>query len=464
MADLSIYRNWQMPDVGAFYQARDAAQQRRMLADELQRKRMEKAEEKARQNKLLDIMQQGYTPETTQVSFEAETPNALIDAIQPQQELPRPDNLVMRPEFMQQGGQSISLQGRPEQTAADIIPQFGERTETKTPESYDMANTINRLLAGGFNREAQELAKLQQDATGGGGDEKWFGNTQIVTDETGAQKLVLTSNLGNVQYKKLDGRIGEAVKEDAGDRWIYRDKITGAALFDSPKSLTPEQQLSNDPEHRGALAGAIAAGSETGKRGAEEQADAEKKAEASARNINTISNMLSLVDSGYLDGTFAGSGRRVLADITGVGSDDPRYANTQKLINLSTRLMLDAKPSGIGNMSNSEWDILRDVVGNPLKGTRSAYRAALQTILDIEKGNYGAALKKFRSEVKTGYLSDKKNQKQTPPAGRTRAAMLEKLNMTESQFRNELFKLEKGTPEQKARAAQFRKEFDSLPR
>lgn len=463
MADLSIYRNWQMPDVGAFYQARDAASQRRAVAEELRRKRDAEDLVRQRQNKLLEIMSQGYTPETTDVDIQVEPANALLAAIQPQQELPRPDNLVMRPEFMQQGGQSISLQGRPEQTAADIIPQFGERTETKTPASYDMANTINRLLAGGFNKEAQELANLQQDATGGG-DEKWFGSTQIVTDETGAQKLVLTSNLGNVQYKKLDGRIGEAVKEDAGDRWIYRDKITGAALFESPKSLTPEQRLSHDPEHMGARAGAIAAGSEAGKRDVAEQADAEKKAEASARNINTISNMLSLVDSGYLDGTLAGSGRRVLADITGIGSDDPRYANTQKLINLSTRLMLEAKPSGMGAMTNSEWNILRDVAGNPLKGTRSAYRAALQTIMDVEKGNYGAALKKFRSEVKTGYLSDKKNQKQTPPLGRTRAAMLEKLNMTESQFRNELFKLEKGTPEQKARAAQFRKEFDSLPR
>ena len=356
MADLSIYRNWQMPDIGAFYQARDAAQQRRMLADELQRKRMAEAEEKAQQNKLLEIMQQGYTPETTQVSFEAETPNALIDAFQPDSGVQRPANLVQRPEFMQEQQFSGVLKNQParaEQTSpTDIIPVVN-RTEKTTPESFDFDKTIKRLLGGGFNEEAQELAKLQQDATGGGGDEKWFGNTQIVTDETGAQKLVLTSNLGNVQYKKLDGRIGEAVKEDAGDRWIYRDKITGAALFDSPKSLTPEEKLSNDPEHRGALAGAIAAGSETGKRGAAEQADAEKKAEASARNINTISNMLSLVDSGYLDGTLAGSGRRVLADITGVGSDDPRYANTQKLINLSTRLMLEAKPSGMGAITTS---------------------------------------------------------------------------------------------------------------
>jgi len=473
MADLSIYRNWQMPDIGAFYQARDAAQQRRMLADELQRKRMAEAEEKARQNKLLEIMQQGYTPETTQVNFEAEMPNALLDTLQQESGVQRPANLVQRPEFMQEQQFSGVLKNQPAYTAqtspTDVIPSVN-RTEKTTPESFDFDKTIKRLLGGGFNEEALKLMKAQQEAESAskGDDEKWFGSTQIVTDQNGNQNLVLTSNLGNVQYKKLDGRIGEAVKEDAGDRWIYRDKVTGAPLFESKKATTPDTAIKEDIEHQADKAAAITRATEEAKSEEKRRDEAQStlaQSQSILGKVNAIKEIMGR-KGGVFWGTAGDIGTKAFSKVTGIGNKDA-LSNTEALGVYTEGLVLGRKPPGMGGMTDSEWARLERAMGSPSSMTREGYMAALKAVEAIAKGDYEQALHIYRTGVapKIGKIDAAGGKAENiPPTKRTKTEFLKRIGKTEPEFREWVFQMKKGTTEQKAKAAQWETQFNKLER
>ena len=477
MADLSIYRNWQMPDIGAFYQARDAAQQRRMLADELQRKRMEEAEEKARQNKLLDIMQQGYTPETTQVNFEAEMPNALLDTLQQESGVQRPANLVQRPEFMQEQQFSGVLKNQPAYTAqtspTDVIP-FVNRTEKTTPESFDFDKTIKRLLGGGFNEEALKLMEAQQEAVTGSADSLHGSPDTIYNPEDKKYYKLSMTKSGELIYQPINGLPLQAYINPfniGGTTIVGATKgegIKGDGVKRITNTLSPDAAIKEDIGHQ------VKKASEVTK--AEEEAKSEEKRRSGAQNTLAQSqSVLQKVDGikriinqegGVFWGTAGDVGTKVFSKATGIGNKKT-LANTEELGVYTEGLVLGSKPPGMGAMSDSEWERLERAMGNPSSMTREGYMAAIKAVEAIAKGDYEQALHIYRTGVapKIGKIDAAGGKAENiPPTKRTKTEFLKRIGKTEPEFREWVFQMKKGTTEQKAKAAQWETQFNKLER
>lgn len=474
MADLSIYRNWQMPDAGAFYQSRNAAEQRRILADELRRKREAEDLARNRQNQLLNIMSQGYTPESTDVSVDAES-NALASVLQQPSGVQRPDNLVQRPEFMQEQQFSGVLKDQPqvmERQAPDIFPKL-TRAETTTPASFDFDQTINRLLGGGFNAEALELMKAQQDAATGGADSLHGSPDTIYNPNDNTYYKLSMTKSGNLVYKPIEGTPLQAYLSpiDVGGTTILGGTkgggISGGGITRIDKTLTPDTALKEDIGHQTDKAAAVTRATEEVKGEEERRAEAQDTLAQSQAVLGKVKAIKEIVGrkGGVFWGTAGDVATKVFSKFSGIGNKDA-LANTEALGVYTEGLVLGSKPPGMGAMTDSEWARLEKAMGNPSSMTKEGYMAALQSVEAVANGNYEQALHTYRAGVAPALdkIEGAGKKTTTAPVKRTKAEFLKRTGKTESEFRNWVFQMKKGTPEQKAKAAQWEKQFNELER
>jgi hypothetical protein len=138
------------------------------------------------------------------------------------------------------------------------------------------------------------------------------------------------------------------------------------------QKLWQQTQMEIEKERRAAE---LAAEKAKAQAGAKREAEIPKIENA----LKIISKIDELVDNAYIGGGIgARTGRGAM--VVGVNLDDAKAANTAAIKALGTQLKFMAKPPGMGAMSDSEWGIIKEAVGDPDSGTPESYRAALQAL------------------------------------------------------------------------------------
>tara|TARA_A100000171_G_scaffold4204_2_gene3447 strand:- start:7778 stop:8914 length:1137 start_codon:yes stop_codon:yes gene_type:complete len=113
------------------------------------------------------------------------------------------------------------------------------------------------------------------------------------------------------------------------------------------------------------------------KEGAKAEAAQGAQARESSRVLGMLEQMEALVQQGVYGGGILDRAGRIAAG-AGVPFDEERAARTQQLRQMATELKLQAKPPGMGAMSDSEWQILKEAIPNPDAGTPEQILAGIE--------------------------------------------------------------------------------------
>ncbi|WP_417216607.1 hypothetical protein [Alcanivorax sp.] len=113
------------------------------------------------------------------------------------------------------------------------------------------------------------------------------------------------------------------------------------------------------------------------KEGAKAAAAQDAQARESSQVLGKLDQMETLVQQGVYGGGILDRAGRMAAG-AGVPFDDQKAARTQQLRQLATELKLQAKPPGMGAMSDSEWQILKEAIPNPDAGTPEQILAGIE--------------------------------------------------------------------------------------
>lgn len=198
---------------------------------------------------------------------------------------------------------------------------------------------------------------------------------------TGVQSTFTTQD-GKLGYLTRDGRtvITEQPVErsfqvrDYGDQPFVFDSKTGAIMpvggqAGQAAMTAAESQRQAEVEQTRQEAAA--------KEGAKAEAAQGAQARESAQVLGKLDQMEALVQQGVYGGGILDRAGRMAAG-AGVPFDDQKAARTQQLRQLATELKLQAKPPGMGSMSDSEWQILKEAIPNPDAGTPEQILAGIE--------------------------------------------------------------------------------------
>lgn len=198
---------------------------------------------------------------------------------------------------------------------------------------------------------------------------------------TGVQSTFTTQD-GKLGYVTRDGRTvvtDQGVQRsyqarDYGDRpFIFDSKSgqlipVGGAAGDAALSAADQQRQAEVQQTRQeAMA----------KEGAKAEAAQGAQARESSRVLGMLDQMENLVNQGVYGGGILDRAGRIAAG-AGVPFDEERAARTQQLRQMATELKLQAKPPGMGSMSDSEWQILKEAIPNPDAGTPEQIQAGIE--------------------------------------------------------------------------------------
>jgi hypothetical protein len=113
------------------------------------------------------------------------------------------------------------------------------------------------------------------------------------------------------------------------------------------------------------------------KEGAKAEAAQGAQARESSRVLGMLDQMENLVNQGVYGGGILDRAGRMAAG-AGVPFDMEKANRTQQLRQMATELKLQAKPPGMGAMSDSEWQILKEAIPNPDAGTPEQILAGIE--------------------------------------------------------------------------------------
>lgn len=198
---------------------------------------------------------------------------------------------------------------------------------------------------------------------------------------TGVQSTFTTQD-GKLGYLTRDGRtvITEQPVQrsfqvrDYGDQPFVFDSKTGAIMpvggaagSATVDAAERQRQAEVEQERQKAMA----------KEEAKNLAAQGAQARESGQVLSKLDRMEQLVQEGVYGGGILDRAGRMAAG-AGVPFDDQKAARTQQLRQLATELKLQAKPPGMGSMSDSEWQILKEAIPNPDAGTPEQILAGIE--------------------------------------------------------------------------------------
>lgn len=198
---------------------------------------------------------------------------------------------------------------------------------------------------------------------------------------TGVQSTFTTQD-GKLGYLTRDGRtvITEQPVQrsfqvrDYGDQPFVFDSKTGAIMpvgGEAGGAALSAAERQRQAEVEQARQEAMA------KEGAKAEAAQGAQARESSRVLGMLDQMETLVQQGVYGGGILDRAGRIAAG-AGVPFDEDRAARTQQLRQMATELKLQAKPPGMGSMSDSEWQILKEAIPNPDAGTPEQILAGIE--------------------------------------------------------------------------------------
>ncbi len=207
------------------------------------------------------------------------------------------------------------------------------------------------------------------------------GGISGASGNTGVQSTFTTQD-GKLGYLTRDGRtvITEQPVQrsyqvrDYGDQPFVFDSKTGAIMpvgGDAGSAAADAAELQRQAEVEQARQEAMA------KEGAKAAAAQDAQARESSQVLGKLDQMETLVQQGVYGGGILDRAGRMAAG-AGVPFDDQKAARTQQLRQLATELKLQAKPPGMGSMSDSEWQILKEAIPNPDAGTPEQILAGIE--------------------------------------------------------------------------------------
>lgn len=198
---------------------------------------------------------------------------------------------------------------------------------------------------------------------------------------TGVQSTFTTQD-GKLGYLTRDGRTvltEQPVQRsyqvrDYGDRPFVFDSKTGAIMpvgGDAGGAALSAAEQQRQAEVEQARQEAMA------KEGAKAEAAQGAQARESGRVLGMLDQMETLVQQGVYGGGILDRAGRMAAG-AGVPFDEQKAGRTQQLRQMATELKLQAKPPGMGSMSDSEWQILKEAIPNPDAGTPEQILAGIE--------------------------------------------------------------------------------------
>lgn len=319
---------------------------------------------------------------------------------------------------------------------AELTMQGKEREATKGAMDADLANA--RVFVGALGSDFEQLPPEQQS-------QRWqMARQQLIGidpsnedmpeafDPNGYNMIkgmaALAGHAGNngVQstFTTKDGRLGYVTRDgrtvvtdqdvqrsyqvrDYGDQpFVFDSKtgaispVSGAAGSATVDAAERQRQAEVEKTRQEALA----------KEEAKSQVAQGEQARASAQVLGKLDQMEQLVQKGVYGGGILDRAGRLAAG-AGVPFDEGRAARTQQLRQLATELKLQAKPTGMGSMSDSEWEILKEAIPNPDAGTPEQilagieqFRKTVQARTQEPGPSQAGASKRFRYNPETGEL------------------------------------------------------------
>lgn len=262
--------------------------------------------------------------------------------------------------------------------------QFDPEDDAHIPQQYDA----------GFMQQIQGLA--QQAGAG-----KNNGVQSTFTTQDG--KLGYVTRDGRTVVTDQDVQRSYQVRDYGDQPFVFDSKtgaimpVGGAAGAATESAAERQRQAEIEQERQKALA--------------KEEAKAEAAQGAQAREsgqvLGKLDQMEQLVRNGVYGGGILDRAGRMAAG-AGVPFDEGKAARTQQLRQLATELKLQAKPPGMGSMSDSEWQILKEAIPNPDAGTPEQILAGIeqfrQTVRSRMQQPAQSGAQRFRYNPQTGDL------------------------------------------------------------
>lgn len=198
---------------------------------------------------------------------------------------------------------------------------------------------------------------------------------------TGVQSTFTTQD-GKLGYLTRDGRTvitDQPVERsfqvrDYGDQpFVFNSKtgaimpVSGSAGSATIDAAERQRQAEVEQARQEALA----------KEEAKTQAAQGVQERESGQVLGKLDRMEQLVRQGVYGGGILDRAGRMAAG-AGVPFDEGKAGRTQQLRQLATELKLQAKPTGMGAMSDSEWAILKEAIPNPDAGTPEQILAGIE--------------------------------------------------------------------------------------
>lgn len=290
-------------------------------------------------------------------------------------------------------GQEQALQrGQKQMTLQDYKIQDEER-KSERDLAIDMGKAAEYVLGQPPELQAQEFERAKQ----------FYGDMGIDVSQATLEDLPMLADYGRQAAGGEQGRYGRIqaglkTDETGVETPVFFQGSTGQAGYREVPGITPMTT-----GYKAEEAGAITAAKETEKLKAQIAASGElteiavKKAEAlgaakarsegEAEEIKTaktiqdifpsLERMEKLADEGIYTGNLAGQASQWLSK-KGIVLDQEKLNRTTRVRQIATRLKLDGKPTGMGAMSDSEWDILAQMIPDPESATVEQLMAGIK--------------------------------------------------------------------------------------
>ena len=291
-----------------------------------------------RRNRLAELAMQGEERKAAESSLDAELKNAkvFVSALGPDFEQLDPQTQNQRWQMARQ--QLIGLD-----------PSNEDMPEAFDPQGYSMVKGMASLAGQAGNTGVQSTFTTDDGKLG-----LVFRDGRREITDTGVQRSYQARNYGDRPFI-FDSKSGQLLP------------VGGAAGEAALSAADQQRQAEVEQARQEAMA----------KEGAKAAAAQDAQARESSQVLGKLDQMETLVQQGVYGGGILDRAGRMAAG-AGVPFDEGRAARTQQLRQLATELKLQAKPPGMGAMSDSEWQILKEAIPNPDAGTPEQIQAGIE--------------------------------------------------------------------------------------
>lgn len=238
-------------------------------------------------------------------------------------------------------------------------------------------------------------------ATGLAGGAQAFGAWEEAQAKAAAERVnqIAQARRGETDYRYQLGLIAKRLMRDEGmdeeSAYIAAQQEMAGRPFEQRKELSQQgfsqsqalallkYKLDNNLEITKrdldmAYGPQLAGAQERAKAEAAAGVEAEKDVRKAESTVSVIDEIKTLIPQSYVGGGMNSISRALTS--VGMAPDDEKAQNTAKIQALATQLKFMAKPPGLGAMTDSEWRIITDAIGDPTTGDKGTYAAALDAL------------------------------------------------------------------------------------